>query len=128
MNLQLKRVFVGNGYTIGHLSIDGVLFCDTLEDIPRDVKVMHETSIPKGKYTVIITPSKRFKRNMPLLLNVPGFEGIRIHSGNTAADTSGCILVGKNSEKGKLTDSRETFKNLFALLLNATNKIEIEIT
>lgn len=128
MNLELKRVFIGEGYTIGHLFVDDVLFCDTLEDIPRDVKVMHETCIPKGKYTVILNYSKRFKRNMPLLLNVPGFDGIRIHYGNTAADTSGCPLVGKNTEKGKLTDSRETFKRLFAVLLNATNKIEIDIT
>ena len=126
MILHLKRIFYGFNYTIGKLSIDGVYFCDTLEDLPRDVKIMNETCIPQGKYKVILNESNRFKRIMPLLLNVPNFEGIRIHSGNTAAHTSGCILVGKNTIKGQLTDSRETFNKLFSLMTGA-DKIEIII-
>jgi len=126
MILHLKRIFYGFNYTIGKLSIDGVYFCDTLEDLPRDVKIMNETCIPQGKYKVILNESNRFKRIMPLLLSVPNFEGIRIHSGNTAANTSGCILVGKNTIKGQLTDSRETFNKLFSLMTGA-DKIEIII-
>ena len=126
MILHLKRIFYGFNYTIGKLSIDGVPFCETLEDLPRDVKIMNETCIPQGKYKVILNESNRFKRIMPLLLNVPNFEGIRIHSGNTAAHTSGCILVGKNTIKGQLTDSRETFNKLFSLMTD-TDKIEITI-
>ena len=126
MILHLKRIFYGFNYTIGKLSIDGVYFCDTLEDLPRDVKIANETCIPQGKYKVILNESNRFRRIMPLLLNVPNFEGIRIHSGNTAANTSGCILVGKNTIKGQLTDSRETFNKLFSLMTDA-DKIEIII-
>ena len=126
MILHLKRIFYGFNYTIGKLSIDGVPFCETLEDLPRDVKIMNETCIPQGKYKVILNESNRFKRIMPLLLSVPNFEGIRIHSGNTAANTSGCILVGKNTIKGQLTDSRETFNKLFSLITDA-DKIEIII-
>jgi hypothetical protein len=128
MKLQLKRIFTGTNYTIGKLSIDGTYFSDTLEDVPRTVKIMNETCIPVGTYTVILNYSNRFKRIMPLLLNVPNFDGIRIHAGNTSADTSGCILVGKNTIKGQLTQSRDTFNLLFAKLLNATDKITIEIS
>lgn len=126
MELKSKRVFYGFDYTIGKLYIDGEYFCDTLEDLPRDKKIMNETCIPTGTYKVILNESNRFKRIMPLLLNVPNFEGIRIHAGNTAANTSGCILVGKNTIKGQLTESRETFNKLFSLMTEA-DKIEITI-
>ena len=127
MELNLKRIYIGDAYTIGHLDIDGVRFCDTLEDIPRDIKVKDQTCIPTGSYKVILNESNRFNRVMPLLLDVPNFEGIRIHSGNTSADTSGCILVGKNTEKGKLTESKTTFNSIFSLMSQAES-IVINIT
>ena len=140
MELALKRIAYRKTYTIGKLYIDGVYFCDTLEDVNRDLnhdgdlkdegeeKVMHETCIPFGTYKVIINWSNRFKRNMPLLLDVPEFDGIRIHNGTTAANTSGCILVGKNSIVGQLTESKETFNKLFDILQSTKESIQIEIT
>lgn len=126
MKLLLKRIFKGETYTIGNLYVDGVKFCDTLEDKvrPDGVKVWGETAIPYGVYKCKITYSQRFKRKLPLLLNVPMFEGIRIHPGNTAVDTHGCILVGVNSEKGKITQSKFTFYELFKIL---PEEFEIEI-
>jgi hypothetical protein len=128
MQLQLKRYFFKDKYTIGFLSIDGEYFSDTLEDPPRSIKVMHETCIPEGTYKVIINESVRFKRRMPLLLDVPNFEGIRIHSGNTAADTSGCILVGENKAQGKVINSRKTFDKLMSILEKTKEEITIKIS
>lgn len=128
MKLKLERIYKAPTYTIGKLSIDGVYFCDTLEDFvrPNGEKVYGQTAIPKGTYKVILNVSNRFKCLMPLLLNVPMFEGIRIHSGNTDADTHGCILVGINNVKGKITNSRMTYERLMPLLKTAKT-IEIEI-
>jgi len=128
MKLELKRKALRETYTIGRLYIDGDGFCDTLEDKvrPDGVKIWGETAIPAGTYKVIITESARFKRRLPLLVDVPMFEGIRIHPGNTAVDTHGCILVGVNSVKGKVTQSQSTFKKLFALMEKAED-ITIEI-
>lgn len=128
MKLELKRAYIGKTYTIGHLYVDGEFLGDTLEDIPRDVKIMNETCIPTGDYKVILNESNRFKRVMPLLLQVPNFEGIRIHAGNTEADTSGCILVGKNTARGMLSESRATFDKLFSMMTKAEDGIEIIIT
>jgi len=128
MKLELKRIAYRDKYTIGRLFINDEYFCDTLEDIPRDIKVMNETCIPKGVYRIIINISNRFKRLMPLLLNVPGFEGIRIHAGNSSQDTSGCILVGENKIVGRLVNSKATFEKLFAILNNTKETITIEIT
>src|SRR5262245_59056606 len=95
MEMVLQRDDPTTERTIGHLFIDGQYQCFTLEDEIRDgPKVMHETAIPVGRYRVVITRSQRFERMLPLLLDVPNFEGIRIHAGNTDKDTSGCILVG----------------------------------
>lgn len=129
MKLKLERRALRETYTIGRISVDGVKFCDTLEDKvrPDGVKVWGETAIPDGVYKVIITESARFKRRLPLLVDVPMFEGIRIHPGNTAVDTHGCILVGVNSEKGKVTQSKATFNKLFALMEKA-DEIIIEIS
>lgn len=105
MKINLKRIYKGLSYTIGKLYIDGEYFCDTLEDADRglndnmdldtilELKKPTITAIPVGTYKILITYSPRFKQNMPILLNVKGFDGIRIHSGNTHKDTSGCILV-----------------------------------
>lgn len=129
MKLKLDRIYKAPTYTIGKLYIDGKLFCDTLEDVvrPDGVKVYGETAIPAGTYKVILNMSNRFKRIMPLLLNVPMFEGIRIHEGNSSADSSGCILVGKNTAKGKVTDSKKTFAELMSVLKLAKDEITIEI-
>lgn len=126
MKLTLSRLYYKEAYTIGKLFIDGEYHCDTLEDVPRVIKVDHETCIPKGTYDVIISMSQRFKKLMPSLLNVPGFEGIRIHSGNTHADTSGCILVGQNKIKGMLVNSRLEFDKLMDKIKDA-EELTIEI-
>lgn len=123
MELKLNRIFKGE-YTIGKLYIDGVYFCDTLEDKVREVKIKHETAIPYGRYRVIIARSFRFQKDMPLLLDVPNFQGILIHSGNDKEDTSGCILVGGNKVKGQVINSRNTFIKLFALISSATKRNE----
>lgn len=118
MELTLKRIAKKDTYTIGKLYVDDEYFCDTLEDKDRGltsdmpledikkVKVYGQTAIPIGRYQVVMNMSTRFKKVMPLLLNVPGFDGIRIHSGNTAADTQGCILLGQNKVVGKVINSR----------------------
>lgn len=128
MKLLLERIYKAPTYTIGKLYIDGNLFCDVLEDVvrPEGVKVYGETAIPFGTYKVKLTMSNRFKKVMPILLDVPMFEGIRIHAGNTEADTSGCILVGENTIKGKVINSTATFKRLMEHLKGAIN-ISIEI-
>jgi hypothetical protein len=121
MQLELERLHGSPGFTRGTLKIDGVVFCDTLEDEERAVKLYGETAIPTGKYRIIINQSARFKRKLPLLVNVPNFEGIRIHAGNTAAHTHGCILVGKWHSHGFITDSKDTFNALFKKLTDAFN-------
>jgi len=129
MKLKVERIYKAPTYTIGKLYIDGQLFCDTLEDAvrPDGVKVYGKTAIGKGIYKVILNVSNRFKILMPLLLNVPNFEGIRIHAGNTDKDTHGCLLVGKNTVKGKVTDSKKTFAELMSVLKLAKEEITIEL-
>lgn len=128
MKLLLRRIAKRDTYTIGRLYIDGKYFCDTLEDTDRNLtsemdedyikeqKVYGKTAIPSGVYQVEITYSPKFRRNMPLVKDVKGFSGIRIHSGNTDEDTEGCILVGKNTKVGMVTDSRKTYNALFSRL------------
>ena len=118
MELTLNRVFKVETYTVWKLYVNGTYFSDTLEDKvrPAGIKIKHETAIPFGRYRVVIARSTRFQRDMPLLLDVPMFDGILIHSGNTIADTSGCILVGKNDVKGQVHQSRDTFLKLFPLI------------
>lgn len=129
IKLLLVRIFKGEKYTIGKLYVDGKYFCDTLEDKVRDLpiekKVMHETAIPDGKYEVRITYSPKFKRNLPLLLGVPYFTGIRIHRGNTPGNTSGCILVGENKVKGMVMNSTHYEEYLVKLLSGKKTEIEI---
>lgn len=131
MLVEVKRICKTPYYTIGKMSVDGKYFCDVLEDCIRKVKIYGKTAIPAGTYEVVITYSNRFKKLMPLLLNVQGFEGVRIHSGNTAEDTSGCLLVGRNTETGKVTESRFWYDKLFKVLstaLDADETIKIKIT
>ena len=114
MNLFLVRKWFTDLSTIGELSIGEDFECFTLEDVVREgPKVPGQTAIPEGTYNVVITPSARFKRDMPLLDNVPNFSGIRIHPGNTDADTEGCILVGQTHGFNRIGQSRLAFDALF---------------
>jgi hypothetical protein len=119
MKIQIKRLHRTENSTIGELLVDGVWECYTLEDVERDVKIKNETAIPKGTYKVIINQSNRFKRLLPLLLNVPNFEGVRIHSGNTNHNTEGCVLVGRTRSKDFIGQSRKAFDSLFAKMQKA---------
>lgn len=127
MNLVLKRLHKTENSTVGELTVDGLFQCYTLEDIEREVKIKSETAIPKGTYKVIINRSNRFKRLLPLLIDVPGFEGIRIHSGNSNHDTEGCILVGETRSKDFIGKSRKAFNALFEKMKKAES-ITITIT
>ena len=128
MKLEVIRHAFKPTYTIGKLYIDGKYFCDTLEDVVRKgPKVMHETAIPAGTYEVILNMSPRFKKVLPRLLNVPGFDGILIHAGNTSKDTSGCILVGQNKEVGKVINSQATMQRLLPILQAQKGKITITV-
>lgn len=120
MELKIKRIAFKDTYTIGKLSINEKYFCDTLEDCVRQGrKVMHETAIPVGRYKILWTFSTRFKKYMIQIADVPNFEGVRIHAGNSSEDTSGCPLVGKNTEIGKVTNSRFYANSLNVLVSSA---------
>jgi len=126
MELVIKRLYRTENSTIGELTVDGVFECFTLEDKERDVKIKGETAISKGTYKIIINKSNRFKRLLPLLINVKNFEGVRIHSGNTNHDTEGCILVGKTRSKDFIGQSRKAFDKLFKKM-QAADKITLTI-
>ena len=139
MELKVIRKAKKSEYTIGRLYIDGKYMCDTLEDCDRGLtqdmpleeikakKVYGKTAIPTGTYEIdmnTVSPkfekrswAKPFGGKLPRLVNVPGYEGVLLHCGNTAADSSGCLLVGKNSIKGMITDSSRTFMSLMAKYL-----------
>ena len=122
--LTLKRIAKRADYTIGRLEDEnGVKICDTLEPTWRDykggeLKVPRKSAVPEGTYPVVVTKSWKFGKYLPLLVGVPGFEGVRIHSGNTVNDTEGCILVGQNLIKGKVLLSRLTLEKLMRLIEN----------
>lgn len=131
MKLELKRIQLDPDVTIGALLVDNVFECWTLEDTvrPDGVKIYGETAIPTGTYAVDITYSPRFKVQMPLLINVAGFLGVRIHTGNTADDTEGCIIVGTDRLNKSLGRSRIAYDKLFAKLVEAKKRKEpIELT
>lgn len=115
MELDLIRDLAKQDFTLGKLYLGGVVIAFTVEDTLREVlgqpvvkwKVPGKTAIPEGRYQIVMTQSTRFKRIMPLLLNVPGFQGIRIHSGNTAEDTEGCIILGLKRTAIGVANSRE---------------------
>ena len=141
MELLVVRYHKKPNYTIGKLFINGEYFCDTLEDTDRGLsnamqlsqiqaaKRKGVTAIPTGRYIVQITMSPRFGRVLPILLSVKGFDGIRIHRGNTEADTEGCILVGENKAVGKVLNSANTENRLMERLqkINHTEQIYITI-
>lgn len=127
MNLHLKRFKIEPGYTVGKLYIDGAFQCHTLEPTARTEKVAGDTAIPTGTYTVFVTHSPRFNRNLPIVMNVPGFEGIRIHAGNRASDTDGCILVGQWDRGMTLRNSGEALAQLIMKIREA-EPVELKIT
>ena len=149
MKLTLKRTAKKPTYTIGKLYIDDVYFCDTIEDTDRGlyqgqdlelikkIKINSKTAIPRGTYKITLNVvslkySKKkiyqdiCKGRVPRLLNVPGYEGVLIHIGNTADDSSGCILVGENKQVGKVLNSTETFRKLYNKIKGQEN-LTIEI-
>lgn len=149
MELRLKRIARKNTYTIGKLYVDGEYFCDTLEDADRGLrqdmplaviratKRKGITAIPTGRYRVTLgVQSPKFSKKaiyqfcngyLPRLINVPGYEGVLIHIGNTDKDTEGCLLVGRNTQVGKVLESRKTFIALYDRLLGAEGNIYITI-
>lgn len=153
MKLKIDRAWGKDTYTISRLFVNGKRFYESLEDKDRGlkqtdsldhirkVKVPGETAIPSGTYEItlnVVSPKYRAIKwyrdlcggRMPRLLNVPGFDGILIHPGSTALDSAGCILCGRNTAKGRLTSSRDTFKSLYKMMEEAADsgeKITIEI-
>ncbi len=140
MKITLKRIALKDTYTIGKLYINGEYFCDTLEDKVRDLnkngvfdngekKIYGQTAIPYGTYNVKWTYSNKFKKYMPLIENVPSFAGIRIHAGNSSADTQGCVLVGENKAVGKVLNSKNTVNKLYPIIEKAckNDSVTIEI-
>ena len=138
MKLTLKRIALRPTYTIGKLYIDDVYFCDTIEDTVRDInkngkfdngekKVHSKTAIPYGNYEIKWTYSPRFKKYTPQLMNVPSFEGIRIHAGNTSADTEGCLILGENKQVGKVLNSRATINKFYTIIKEACSKGKVTI-
>jgi len=127
MKLVLQRQPSTAHSTSGILSVDGVFECYTLEEVVRPRKLPGITAIPAGAYPVVLTTSVRFGRVMPLLQNVPGFSGVRIHTGNTASDTEGCILVGASEGVNFLGTSRPAFYRLFPKLRAATTPILLTV-
>ena len=141
MELLLTRIAKRKAYTIGRLSIveqvideystgsKETFFCDTLEPTWRDYehgayKIKGKSAIPEGRYAVVISYSPKMKQWLPILLGVPKFEGIRIHAGNTAKDTEGCILVGKNKLVGQVVDSRIWLHRLKQKIVEAKGRGE----
>lgn len=129
MKVLVKRNWPLPDYTIGILYVNGVRLCNTLEDAVRSEKVYGKTAIPAGTYRLLMnTVSQKFQDRawakpygglVPRLRNVPDFQGVLIHPGNTAADTDGCILVGDNTLKGQLTNSTNRYYQLMGMLLAA---------
>lgn len=152
MEIKLKRIARKADYTIGHLFVDGQYVCDAIEDTDRGlnqqmplteiqrIKIKDRTAIPAGQYRVTLDVKSpkysNFARypwaraidgRVPRILNVTGFEGILIHVGNTAADTSGCVIVGENKVAGKVINSTAAFNKLYSMMANAKGGIFITI-
>ena len=125
MKLKLIRDHFDDNFTLGRLYIEseGEYFY-TCEDAVRAKKIYGKTAIPIGKYQVILTFSNRFKKVLPLLVDVPNFSGVRIHSGNTAADTEGCILVGLERSGSGVGHSRDAMALLMPKLQSAYDNVD----
>ena len=140
MELELTRKTRSDSSTIGELSVNGQFECFILEDKERGLrsdmalselmskKVPGQMAVPEGRYEVVITSSDRFQRMLPLLMDVPAYAGIRIHPGNTAADTEGCLLLGTTKGTDMVSNSRAAFTALFDKLKAAVEKEKIFIT
>lgn len=128
MEIVVKRETFSEDSTIGKMYINGEFHCYTLEDKVRDVKIPHITAIPKGKYEVILNFSNRFQQVMPLLLNVPNFDGVRIHWGNYSKDSSGCILVGSTKGVNFIGNSKSQYAKLLIALKKSAKGEKIFIT
>lgn len=141
MTIKVTRYDKNDSRTISRLSMPG-LDCYCIEDVDRGltqdmpldkikgIKVYGKTAIPSGKYEVVISYSNRFQKMLPLLLNVPGFEGIRIHSGNTAADSDGCLLPGMGRAADSVTESRKAMTTIMAGINKAVKveKVYLEVS
>ena len=153
MKISLKRIYTNNQYTIGHIYVDGTYVCDCIEDADRGLKdsmtleeirqkkIKDRTAIPQGNYKVtmnVISPrfsKKKYYKDfcggrLPRITSVKGFDGVLIHIGNTDKDSSGCLIVGYNKEKGKVLNSKEAFEKLYKMLDSANRtgeKIDIKI-
>jgi hypothetical protein len=127
MHINVIRNPSRDGATTGELFIDGAFFCHTLEDEVREVeglpvkdwKVYGETAIPRGTYKLLVTHSTRFNCDMPLISDVPGYAGCRIHTGNKKEDTEGCLLVGFGEGQSTISRSRDAFNELFPKIKDA---------
>src|SRR5262245_33037147 len=130
MQLKVVRKEFTSRSTIGELYVDDTFECFTLEDVVRPVKIPGMTAIPERTYCVIVSFSARFQRLLPELQDVPKFTGVRIHSGNTDADTEGCILVGQTENTDFIGSSRAAFNKLFPKIQAAAQKekIFLEVT
>jgi hypothetical protein len=129
MDFVLQRLFVTQRSTIGLIqwpTARGLVpLCYALEDVVRPVKVPGATAIPAGRYEVIINVSMRFRRPLPLLLAVPNYAGVRIHTGNTAEDTEGCILPGMMAGLDQVAESKTAFDRLYSYLQEALRKDQV---
>ena len=120
MHLRVIREPSTAAATMGILLIDGVFTCWTLEDVVRPVKIPGDTAIPAGRYAVQLSLSQRFQKLLPEILTVPGFTGIRIHAGNTQADTAGCLLVGRIRAYDRVEESKLALMHVMEHLRRAT--------
>jgi len=125
MQLTVERTIFTSRSTIGQLFVNGLFECFTLEDVVRPVKIPGMTAVPEGVYVVSVSFSERFKRLLPEVHNVPNFTGVRIHPGNTDADTEGCILVGQTRSTDFVGGSRAAFSKLFAAIQSAAQREKI---
>lgn len=129
----LKRTTFTKESTIGEITLEGKHVAYCLEDVvrkPGEAKVYGKTAIPAGRYQLVMTMSNRFKKVMPLLVDVPGFQGIRVHSGNTSADTEGCLILGTTPGKDFVGESRKACTKFYAQLkklLDAGNQVWITV-
>ena len=140
MEMELIRTTLTPQSTIGELKINNVFECFMLEDCDRGLtkdmpiseiiskKIKGNTCIPSGKYEIVVSYSNKFKKKLPLLDPVPGFSGIRIHTGNTPADTTGCLLPGKNKATNQVSESKVAFENLFEKILKAMESEKVFMT